>query len=411
MGVKIHGQTNKKYRRKPASILFSATAGDNTLHLRSQASGFDCTIDWGDGSTSVCPTGGGNIIHNYAVAGDYVISIFGNSFAGIFVANQTGKEKYKEIYSMGKWKIDTFTTMSQSFYGCSNLLNIHENAFKYVANIISYYYTFRDCVLLSSVPIDIFRYNPKVTSFTSVFCGCTNLTNLPQDIFRFNTLATSFQQVFYNCTSITTLPSDLFRYNTEVTNMADALCNTRITSVQQDIFRYNTKVTNFSEVLCLTSLAEIPIDLFRYNTEATQLDKAFSGTAITTVPQDIFRYNTKALNFRGVFNGCTKLATLPADLFTYNALANSFDICFYGSPKLQLRDDIFGSDYANRFNGKTVLFTNTFKQTTFTGVQGTAPRLWNFAGLTATKTGCFGGSGNNATSLSNYAEIPAEWIA
>jgi len=61
-----------------------------------------------------------------------------------------------------------------------------------------------------------------------------------------------------------------------------------------------------------------------------------------------------------------------------------------------------------RFNGKSVNFQSCFERSTFTGTQGTAPDLWNCTG-TPTKTTCFGGAGNNLTSISNYTDIPVEW--
>ena len=64
-----------------------------------------------------------------------------------------------------------------------------------------------------------------------------------------------------------------------------------------------------------------------------------------------------------------------------------------------------------RFNGKTVNFTSCFNRIVFSGVQGMAPELWNCTGLTSTKTGCFGGAGNSATSLSNYTTSQSNgWV-
>lgn len=234
----------------PASIDFNTTVGDNTLHLRPQTGGFDCTVYWGDGQSTAVPPDGGNIIHNYAAAGVYNIQIKGKSFAGFRVDNQTGKEKYVAAYSMGRWAVDTMTLCDRSFYGCSNLATIGD---------------------------DLFRYNTAVTSFGSLFSGCTSLT-----------------------------------------------------TIQTNLFQYNTAVTSFNR-------------------------------------------------------------------------------CFSDCNKLTLRNDIFGTDYASRFNGKTVDFSNCFNRDSFSGTRGTAPEIWRFTGLTATKTSCFGGAGNSPTSLSNYASIPADW--
>lgn len=247
----IRTRKSKKFRRKPAQILFAATIGDNTLHLRTQANGFDCTINWGDGSTTICPVDGGNIIHNYAVAGDYIISIFGNSFAGFYAYGQTGQSQYKAIYSLGKWKSDTMTNLTYGFYGCSQLSFISENSFRNLT---------------------------KLYSIASIFRLCTSLSDIPKNIFKNNLL-------LYDMSS--------------------------------------------------------------------------------------------------AFRGCIKL---------------------------KIRDDIFGYDYDNRLNiGKNIWVDNMFYRASFSGEQGTAPRLWDFAMLSASKTGCFRDAGNNAASLSNYADIPAEW--
>jgi hypothetical protein len=56
-------------------------------------------------------------------------------------------------------------------------------------------------------------------------------------------------------------------------------------------------------------------------------------------------------------------------------------------------------------------FTECFYRPTWTGsTQGTAPALWSATmNASSIKTACFGGAGNSATSLSNYASIPAAW--
>jgi hypothetical protein len=242
---------DERLRSQGAAILFGATEGSNTLHLRSQTGGFDCFIDWGDGSTEVAPANGGDVTHSYSSAGDYVIRFYGKSWAGFNVNNATGKEKYKAIYSLGKWPTNTLTTLYTAFYGCNGLTAIAENALKYCT---------------------------AVTSCFQAFRGCAGLATIPPNLFRDLTACTNFQRA---------------------------------------------------------------------------------------------------------------LRLIPA---------------------LQSRADIFGVDYANRFNGMTVNFTEFMDRSTFTGVQGVAPALWDFTGLTATKTDAFNGAGNNLTSLSNYGDIPAEWI-
>ena len=73
-----------------------------------------------------------------------------------------------------------------------------------------------------------------------------------------------------------------------------------------------------------------------------------------------------------------------------------------------MRSDIFGA--TPNFGTRVMNFLNCFDRTSFTGTQGTAPALWSATmNASSTKTTCFGGAGNSATSLTNYASIPAAW--
>jgi hypothetical protein len=81
--------------------------------------------------------------------------------------------------------------------------------------------------------------------------------------------------------------------------------------------------------------------------------------------------------------------------------------------KVQFSADIFypAGEQGIRFLNKSVNFSNCFLRTSFNGIQGTAPDLWNcnFGTGTPIRTGCYSGAGNNVTSLSNYADIPVAW--
>ncbi len=117
------------------------------------------------------------------------------------------------------------------------------------------------------------------------------------------------------------------------------------------------------------------------------------------------RINVKNLEYLFYYN---PIAEIPSDLFKYCVDVTDFEFCFWGCSKLQLRTDIF--DFANFLN-KNMNFGKCFYRSSFTGVQGTAPALWeaDYGTGTPITTGCFGGDGNSATSLTNYADIPAEW--
>ena len=158
-----------------------------------------------------------------------------------------------------------------------------------------------------------------------------------------------------------------------------------------------------------TNLASLPEkQAIKRRINVKNLEYLFYYNPIAEIPSDLFKYCVDVKNFEFCFNGCTRLTELPADLFKYNTLVTNFEYCFWGCSKLQLRTDIF--DFANFLN-KNMNFGNCFYRSSFTGVQGTAPALWeaDYGTGTPTTTGCFGGGGNSATSLTNYADIPAEW--
>lgn len=273
---------------------------------------------------------------------------------------------------------------------------------------------------ITSVPTDLFRYNTAVTTFSATFSNRANLATIPTDLFRYNTSVTTFFSTFANCTSLATIPTDLFRYNTSVTNFQSTFIGSGIVSIPVDTFRYNTAVTTFtlSTNGCFkncTSLTTIPTDLFRYNTLVTASGMAnlFEGcTSLATIPTDLFRYNTLITSAQGIFKNCSALTIVPANLFKYNTLLTSFVGTFDGCIAMQQTADIFyaAGEQATRFAGKTVNFTNCFLRGSFTGVQGTAPDLWNCTFTASTKTLCWGNTGNSLTSLTNYASIPVAWV-
>ena len=201
---------------------------------------------------------------------------------------------------------------------------------------------------------------------TGGFYGCTALKSFGRGSILFSGSG-GFYETFKNCISVTSVPVDLFKYST---------------AVSTDGFRYT--------FYGCTKLTSIPTDLFRYN------------TAVSTS------------GFRSTFEGCSSLASLPDGLFRYNTAVsdNGFYRTFYGCAKLQLHKWIFYStgEEGTRFLNKTLSFANCFSLTSFTGTIGEAPELWNcnFGTGTPTRTDCF--NGHSINSVSNYADIPAEWL-
>jgi len=357
------------------------------------------TVDWGDGSSTQDITTQIQPTHTYPAIGKYKIKITGE-FPGFYINNNsTFRSRLLKILSWGEG-FTVIKSFTKAFYGCDNLSYLPDNGIPYNVNISNFQSTFQNCSKLTSLPVDLFRYNTGVsaTGFYATFSGCFKLNSLPTDLFRYNTLvsASGFLNTFYNCISLTSLPADLFRYNTLVS-----------TSGFSNTF-YNC-----------SSLTSLPADLFRYNTLVSTsgfYNTFFNCSSLTSLPADLFRYNTVVNTFKNTFKGCSNLETIPNGLFKYNTTVSTiaFDSTFDGCNKLQINPWTFYLDgeQSTRFLNQSPNFTNCFNRTTFTGVQGTAPDLWNcdFGTGTPTKTDCFNGDGNNTTSISNYASIPVEWV-
>ena len=100
--------------------------------------------------------------------------------------------------------------------------------------------------------------------------------------------------------------------------------------------------------------------------------------------------------------------------YTITACTN-FSLTFYDCWDLQLKRyrNIFFADgeEPTRFLNQSVNFTNCFSRSSYSGVLGEAPPLWNctWGTGTTTSTTCYGGAGNSAASLTNYASVPAGW--
>jgi hypothetical protein len=431
---------NNAYLDIPAFIFkidttLTGDSANDSFILPTNEGGYDCYIDWGDEITH--HTGiPGNILHTWNSPGIKTIIIRG-VFPQIYFSGVGDKNKLISIENFGyvMWK-----TMAYAFYGCSNLSSINGSIPKCIDTVdtftgtftncsslttipadlfinndqtTSFNYTFQGCPSLMSIPIDLFRYNTLVTIFDWTFANCASLTDLPIDLFRYNTLVEAFTFVFYNA-GITSIPIDLFRYNTIVISFVGVFFNTNITSIPIDLFRYNILAQNFGSVFAETNITSIPIDLFRYNVLATAFNQTFDSTLITSIPNDIFRYNVLANIFAYVFQRNSLLTSVPTDLFKYNTLLNNAQQAFFNCNKLALNRNIFYSDgeQTTRFLNKSVNFAGCFSRTVFSGIQGEAPDLWNcdFGSGTIQKSQCFYGGGNSITSISNYNDIPSNWI-
>jgi len=219
------------------------------------------------------------------------------------------------------------------------------------------------------------------------FYGCSNLNSLPNEKGRLPNLTVA-SDMFRGCSSLVSIPSGIFDGSVNIILFNNTFESSGITSIPTDIFKYNTAAIGFNGIFVYCS-------------------------GITSIPTDLFRYNTLVTDFAYVFLHCSGITSIPTDLFRYNTLVTTFDRTFQGCSKAQCNINIFYAtgEEGTRFLNKTINFTNCFTRSSFSGIQGIAPDLWNcnFGTGSATKTNCYSGDGNSLTSLSNYNDIPSDW--
>jgi hypothetical protein len=256
---------------------------------------YNCTVDWGDGSTSeITAYNDADITHTYASGGVYQIKISGTFQAWYF---NNGGDKLK-LTKIDNWGKVGFMTFERSFYGCTNLISIPSENIN-DTGVTSLAYMFYNCSGLTTIYASTFAKLVNVLSGLGIFRGCSGITSIPKDIFRYNIEITTLQEVFMSCTGITgTLPTDLFRYNINVTIFAYSLYECRNITLSENLFYYNNKVTNYVYCFYLSRNISLPSVLFNLAnlsivTDFTRfMGVSSTGYSATGTIQDIWNYTT-----------------------------------------------------------------------------------------------------------------------
>ena len=212
----------------------------------------------------------------------------------------------------------------------------------------------------------------------------TFLTSLPATGKILVRGAASMVRVFQSCASLAALPAGIFDDCVAVTDFTDACRAMGLTAIPSGLFDNCVSVTNFTQTFAdCTSLAAIPSGLFDNCTLVTSYVGTFTGcSSLTAIPTGLFdnAVPSDLMSFASCFANCTSLASVPDDLFKYNVPANTFASVFLGCDALQVNPLTFYSagEEGTRFDtGTDTDLSNAFYRDAFTGVQGTAPELWN----------------------------------
>jgi len=201
----------------------AGTSNDDQFTIPFSPKTLNCTIYWGDGTTSTFSTSDGtqsSITHTYPSAGEYNIYVLENATKGFGkIRFNNGGDKLK-MMNIANWGILDFE-ISNTFMGCSNMTCTATDAPVYAADGNHLTSAFRlctsfngaignwdvsNCTSLERVVNDCPNFNQDLSSWDvsnvsnlkSLFEGCSSFN---QDISSWDvSSATSFGSLFKNCT-------------------------------------------------------------------------------------------------------------------------------------------------------------------------------------------------------------------
>jgi hypothetical protein len=278
----------------------------------------------------------------------------------------------------------TYTYSYGAFQGCNNadFTYIPAGLFDSCNNVVSFQHVFYGCSNLVTIPTDLFRYNTVVSNFRYAFGG-TAITATNGNLFAYNPSVTNMDYVFTNCTSLTFIHEDTFNTNNGNVNAIvnfnyafSGCSNDNLNSIPVGLFQFSVNAKYFSRTFYNVKLTSIPVGLFANNLITETLDYCFYGTLISSIPETLFDYFTQVNTVSYCFYNCNNLTAIPLTLM--NDIGTTRDVNF---------SYCFGiSSSANN------------------QITGAVPALWLKSG-NHDGTGCF----RNRLTVSNYDDIPATW--
>jgi hypothetical protein len=266
-------------RGLPTEFIFTVktdnagTSATNQFTLPTTGSGFNCIVEWGDGTSDAYTGTMGSPTHTYPSVGTYEIKISG-VFPRIFFNNGGDRLKIIEIKNLGVYAGGA-TLQTSAFNGCTNLI-------------------------IDSPTLGFFG---NVTGFANAWFGCTSLTSFPLlDV----SSGTGFNATWQNCSSLTSFP--LLDVSSGI-NFAGAWRN--CTSLTSFSLLDVSNSTNFQNAWrdC-TSLTSFP--LLNVSSGTIFFGAWQSCSSLTSFPLlDV----SSGTSFQQAWQSCSSLTTFPPNMF------------------------------------------------------------------------------------------------
>ncbi|WP_271785161.1 BspA family leucine-rich repeat surface protein [Aquimarina algiphila] len=234
---------------------WQTTTDNENIVIPTTGSGYDYSVDWGDGTIETGFTG--NATHEYTTSGTYTVRIIGD-FPRIYFNDSGDKDK---ILNVTQWGSIAWNGFNDAFSGCSNLDVIATDA-PDLSNVTSVSRMFRECTTLgTSSMLDFSNWDTSsVVVFGGMFRNASNFNSTSitnWDVGK----ATGFVLMFENAI---TFNQDISNWNigehvTGTVNLGSMLINAE--NFDQNLGAWNIeKVTNIRNMLGGTGLSTANYD-------------------------------------------------------------------------------------------------------------------------------------------------------
>lgn len=201
----------------------NAGSASKTIIIPTSGSGFDFTIDWGDGLIEDYSGSPGNISHLYSSTGDKTVKI-----TGLFpYIKFDGGGDCLKLIDITNWGNIVWGNFTGAFKGCSNLV-CSATDLPDLSQVTQFYVAFTDCSAFNG---NIGAWNvSNIINFSYGFYGCTSLN---QDVSLWNiSSGTALGRLFGNCSNMN---PDMSGWDiSNVTDMTGMLANTNHSTVNYD---------------------------------------------------------------------------------------------------------------------------------------------------------------------------------